>query len=37
VWRSNNVVAQLAGFGGRPLTNDDIIALARRLNAARVP
>lgn len=35
VWRSNNVVAQLAGFGGRPLTNDDIIALARRLNAAR--
>ena len=36
VWRSNNVVAQLAGFGGRPLTNDDIIALARRLNVARV-
>jgi hypothetical protein len=36
VWRSNNVVAQLAGFGGRPLTNDDIIELARRLNAARI-
>jgi hypothetical protein len=37
VWRSNNVVAQLAAFGGRPLTNDDIIDLSRRLNAARVP
>jgi hypothetical protein len=37
VWRSNNVVGQLAGFGGRPLTNDDIVELARRLSAARVP
>jgi hypothetical protein len=37
VWRSNNVVAQLAAFGGRPMTNDDIIELARRLNAAGVP
>jgi hypothetical protein len=36
VWRSNNVVGQLAGFGGRPLTNDDIVELARRLSAARV-
>jgi hypothetical protein len=32
VWRSNNVVGQLAGFGGRPLTNDDIVELARRLS-----
>ena len=37
VWRSNNVVAQLAAFGGRPLTNDDIITLARRLSVSRVP
>jgi hypothetical protein len=37
VWRSNNVVGQLAGFGGRPLTNDDIIGLARRLSVSPVP
>ena len=37
VWRSNNVVAQLAAFGGSPLTNDDIITLARRLSLSRVP
>jgi hypothetical protein len=34
VWRSNNVVGQLAGFGGRPLTNDDIVELARRLSVS---
>ena len=37
VWRSNNVVGQLAAFGGRPLTNDDIVELARRLSVSRVP
>jgi hypothetical protein len=33
LWREGNVVTQLSGFGGPPLTNDDVVALAKRLAA----
>jgi hypothetical protein len=37
IWRDGNLVAQLAGYGGPPLTNDDIVALAQRLAASPLP
>lgn len=37
LWREDNLVVQLAGYGGPPLENDDIIALARSVASARLP
>jgi hypothetical protein len=34
VWRDNNSVLYLSGYGGKPLTNGGIIALAKQLNGA---
>jgi hypothetical protein len=37
VWREGNIVGQLAGYGGPPLTNDEIVALAKRVAASPLP
>jgi len=37
VWRQGNIVGQLAGYGGPPLTNDEIVALAKRVAASPLP
>ena len=37
LWREDNLVVELAGYGGPPLTNDDVVDLARALASARMP
>ena len=35
MWRENNVIGVLAGYGGAPLTDADIVAFAKRISTSR--
>jgi hypothetical protein len=35
MWRENNVIGVLAGYGGPPLTEADIVAFAKRISTSR--